>query len=417
MVIFDDRDYSFGDAGTKPDFGPITDLRAVFELRTGALTTAQRLAREWPDGVAAFFVPTELTNLVGERNGMGGVLVNELPEAEATFFLVNGRWSFPGGKFNLTVGQALVEEPGGAVVAAELMREQAAAFLADGELPDDVERFEHAGQMLLRRPWEMLGMLGKTLMTDLLMMPEVQAVEGGNELGLAEGVTVIGKEPVVVHEQARIYPTVVLDVEEGPIVIAAGAVVRPGAILRGPIYVGSHSTILDHALIKGNTVIGPYCKVAGEIGGTIFQGCANKGHAGHLGDSYVGEWVNFGAGTTNSNLLNTYGEIVMQLRRGAPHERSGLQFLGTLVGDHVKFGINTRIMTGTVVGTGAMIATGLPPAASVEPFSWTTDSKVHLYRWEKFIEVAEAVMDRRGMELSEATRHRLQVLHAKAAGE
>ncbi len=415
MVIFDDRDFDFGAGNQRPDFGPITDLRAVFELRTGALTTAQRLAREWSDGVAAVFVPEALQEVVRERNGL---LVNELPESESTFLLANGRWSFPGGKFNLTLGQALVEEEGGSVVAAELTAEQTVAFLADGELPSDVERFEHAGQMLLRRPWEMLGMLGKTLLTDLMLMPEVQAAqENGTHDQLAEGVTIIGSEAVVIDPTARVYPTAVLDVEDGPIVIGAHAIVRPGAILKGPIYLGKHSSILDHALIKANTVIGPHCKIAGEVGGTIFQGFANKGHDGHLGDSYVGEWVNFGAGTTNSNLLNTYGEIMMQLRPGARHERSGLQFLGTLVGDHVKFGINTRIMTGTVVGTGAMIATGLPPAASVEPFSWTTDSKVHLYRWGKFIEVAEAVMQRRGVDLSPAQHARLQVLHAQAAGE
>ncbi|MFT3685650.1 MAG: hypothetical protein QM783_12110 [Phycisphaerales bacterium] len=80
----------------------------------------------------------------------------------------------------------------------------------------------------------------------------------------------------------------------------------------GPAYIGSHSTVIERTLVKAHSSIGPWCKVAGEVGGVVFQGFANKAHDGHLGDAFVGEWSNLGAGTTNSNLLNTYGEVTMR---------------------------------------------------------------------------------------------------------
>jgi len=415
MVIFDDREFSFASEDDRPDFGPMTDLRGVFEIRTGILNTAERLIREWGEEAVAYFVPEELRGVVAER---ASCRVNSLPDDELSFLLVNGRWSYPAAKFNLNTGQAVVEKAGGAVIAADLKREDAEEFLSRGVLGDSVERLEYEGRLLIRRPWEVIGLLDKVLLTDLLSHPLIQqAGESGVESReLPEGVIAFGEEALAIDGGARVYPGVTFDLEGGPILIDKGATIRTGAIIRGPVYVGYGSTILERSLIKGNTVVGPVCKVAGEVGGTIFQGYSNKAHAGHLGDSYVGEWVNFGAGTTNSNLLNTYGEVRVQLRPGGERERTGMAYLGAIIGDHVKFGINTKIMTGTVVGTGAMIATTPAPPGSVESFLWLTDKDVNAFLWGKFIQVAETVMGRRGIELTEAMRGRLKVLHEKITG-
>jgi UDP-N-acetylglucosamine diphosphorylase/glucosamine-1-phosphate N-acetyltransferase len=210
---------------------------------------------------------------------------------------------------------------------------------------------------------------------------------------------------------------VFLDATLGHIVIDDDAVVRPGAIICGPAYIGPHSHVLDRCLIKPNTVIGPHCKVAGEIGGTIFQGFANKAHDGHLGDSYIGEWANLGAGTTNSNLLNTYGEVIAKAfgPDGKPgsNERTGEQFLGAIIGDHGKFAICTRIMTGAIVGTGTMWAATAPVTGTVPRFSWVTDAGVKPFAMAKFIEVARAVMGRRKVAMSAAYIARLTELHRR----
>ena len=147
------------------------------------------------------------------------------------------------------------------------------------------------------------------------------------------------------------------------------------------------------------------------MGGTIFQGFSNKSHDGHLGDSWVGRWVNLGAGTTNSNLLNTYGEVTMRLEPDGPRLRTGMQFLGAIIGDHVKTAISTRLMTGTVLSTGAMIATTAPPPTTVPRFAWLTDEGCRTYNIEKFIEVAKTMMARRHVQPSEAYVEALRTLH------
>jgi UDP-N-acetylglucosamine diphosphorylase/glucosamine-1-phosphate N-acetyltransferase len=196
--------------------------------------------------------------------------------------------------------------------------------------------------------------------------------------------------------RASVGPNVVFDAEAGPIIVHRDAVIRPNCVLCGPCSIGPGSVVVDRAHIRANTVIGPVCRVGGEVGGTIFQGYANKSHEGHLGDSWVGKWANLGAGTTNSNLLNTYGEVAVRLEPGGSFHRTGQTFLGAIIGDHVKTAILTRLMTGVVLGTGAMIASSKPPPPAVRRFAWLTDDGERTYRFDKFIEVARAVMARRG---------------------
>ena len=184
----------------------------------------------------------------------------------------------------------------------------------------------------------------------------------------------------------------------------------------GPCSVGAGATVLDRALIRPNTVIGPRCKVGGEVGSTIFQGYANKAHDGYLGDSWVGKWANLGAGTVGSNLLNTYGEVTMRTEVDGPRHRTGLRFLGAIIGDHVKTAISTRIMTGSVLGTGAMVATSAPPPDTVRRFAWLTDDGERSYRLGKFLEVMNAVMARRDRIPSRAYAAAVEALHRFAVG-
>jgi len=221
---------------------------------------------------------------------------------------------------------------------------------------------------------------------------------------------------VVIDPTANVYPSVVLNAEAGAIYIGPGATIRPHAVLSGPCAVMEHSTVMEHAHIKANTAIGPFCKVGGEIGGTIFQGYANKAHEGHLGDSWIGEWVNLGAGTTNSNLLNTYTPVIAQAEPGGPRERTGETFLGAIIGDHVKTAISTRIMTGAILHAGSMFARTEPLSATIGPFTWATDRGVQPFRFDKFMEIARTMMARRHVTPTDSMVRVLQGLHQEAAG-
>lgn len=394
MIIFDDA---------RGEFGPLTDLRASFELRTGALTTAERIAAVTRTAPECYWVPQNLAELVAERCGAP---VNRVPAGDAVLCL-NGRWAAPYADVHLESGEALVEGRSGDVVAALLPPRDAKRLLERGDLPDGARRRTLEGDVLYRRPWEILRWMGETIPRDILLL------RGRTKATAPRGATVVGEHTVDVHEKARLYPGVVLDAERGPIRIEQGAIARPGAVLCGPCFVGRDSVVADRALIKPNTVFGPVCKVGGEVGGTIFQGFSNKVHDGHLGDSWVGEWVNVGAGTDNSNLLNTYGEVAMRLEADGMLERSGLQYVGAFIGDHAKLAIQSRVPTGAVIGTGAMVATTETLPQVVRRFAWLTDRGVQAFRFEKFLQTARAMMARRGVEPTETYVAALRALHGK----
>ena len=396
MVIFDD---GLG------QLGPMTDLRASFEVRTGMLTTAGRIAAARREKLVGFWVPPRLHALVSER---AGAPVNRLPRDDV-LTCISGRWAMPDPHLSLARGEAAVEADTDHVVMATLARADAEAFLAERVLPDHVTRRPLEGAVLYRHPWDVLSRLGETICHDIASVRILDAMvptDQGN---------VVGSHPVELHETAVLYPNVVLDAEQGPIVVHERAVIRPGAVICGPCSVGRDAVIVDRALIKPNTVVGPVCKVGGEVGETILQGYSNKSHDGHLGGSWVGKWVNFGAGTTNSNLLNTYGEVTMRLEPDGPMLRTGLTYLGAIVGDHVKFAINTRIMTGSVIGTGALIATTAPPPTTVRRFAWLTDRGEQGFRIEKFLDTANRMMVRRDKIPSDAYIDALRALYEGSA--
>ncbi len=398
LVIFDDG---------RGRLGPMTDLRASFEVRTGVLTTAARISAAFPRMLDGYWVPEPLAALVGTR---ANAPVNRLPDEEV-LLLANGRWARPDDGPELAPGEAWVEAATGDVICALLRRADAEYYLQSGELHERIRTVAAEERRLYRHPWDVLPDLRATIVHDLETLPPMNDATVGRDVA-----QVVGDAPLLIHRSATVGANVVFDVTDGPILVQEDAVVRHGAVIVGPASIGTRSMVADRSLIKSGTVIGRDCKVGGEIGATIFQGCANKVHDGHLGDSWVGKWANLGAGTTNSNLLNTYGDVVVRTETDGPRHRTGLTFCGAFVGDHAKTAIGTRIMTGTVLGTGAMIASSTPPPTTVPRFAWLTDDGERVFRLEKFLEVARTVMGRRGREPSTAYEARVIALHGARTG-
>lgn len=408
---------------------PLTDLRAVFDVRTGAFTSLERFARALGFEEAVLRVPEGLAEVTRERHAAGaggaaeGVRIRGVNDARALagigadgVLAVLGRavgiglGETPGVIAKLREGEAAAAGDG-TIIAARLSASGARAVMEGAAMSGRVVAMVAQAQ-LLERPWHVRVFRDAALRWDLQELVRERGGPGGQS-GAAQ---VVGTHAVVVAESARVYPGVVIDAESGAVVIGPHAVVRPGAVLTGPVYVGAHSHVLDRAVIRPFTAIGPWCKVAGEIGGTIFQGFANKAHDGYLGDSCVGEWVNLGAGTTNSNLLNTYGEVACVAAPGGSYERTGQQFLGAVIGDHVKTAICTRIMTGAVLHTGSMFAQTAAVSGCVGAFTWATDSGARLFRLDKFLDVARAALARRKAEMTPGLLARLTALHAATHG-
>ena len=392
VLVFDD------DPG---DLAPLTDYRSLATVRTGAWTTLERFERA--------LGPVELLGDAGGCSALererGARVVDPGSGDVGACLVVSSRLVLPVPELAaLPEGAALFDGTSGRPLAARL------GALDPGRPPafDGLERRDLEDGPVIREPWDVVRHRTAALGADL------DALATAAPDSSDHGAEVAGDGPVRIAPSARVWPGVVIDATGGPVVVSPDAVVRPRATLCGPCFVGPGSTVLDGAVIRPGTAIGPVCKVNGEVGGTIFQGHANKAHDGYLGDSYVGEWVNLGAGTITSNLLNTYGEIRSHRRPDDERRPTGLTFFGSLLGDHTKTAIGTRLMTGSVFGSGTMLAlSGLPPTAT-RRFAWLTDAGERVYDAEKFLGVALTVMGRRSVELTEAYAARVRALHAGA---
>ena len=156
-----------------------------------------------------------------------------------------------------------------------------------------------------------------------------------------------------IGENVELAPSAVVETGNGPVIIDSGTKVMHFNYLEGPIHIGKNSLITEHSSIKDLTSIGAQCKVGGEVEASVIDSYSNKQHHGFLGHSWVGKWVNLGAGTCSSDLKNTYGTIRVDYR-GNKIE-TGMQFLGSVIGDYAKTAINTSLFTGKIVGVCSMI--------------------------------------------------------------
>ena len=165
------------------------------------------------------------------------------------------------------------------------------------------------------------------------------------------------------------------------------------------------------AKMYGDTTVGPWCKVGGELSNVVFFGYSNKAHDGFLGNSVVGEWCNFGADSNNSNLKNNYAEVKLWNYDTQKFENTGLQFCGLIFGDHSKCGINTMFNTGTVVGVSANIFGAGFPSKYVPSFSWGGASGFTEYKLDTAFEVMERVMARRHIEFTDIDKDIMRHIH------
>ena len=294
----------------------------------------------------------------------------------------------------------------GTVCALRISKEMRASDFAEGKFSLDSlvpgDSSEEIPGRWISAVWELISTLGDQLKED------IPALAKGLKLQ-KNPAEVFGGGQLFIEEGARVDPFVAFDTSAGPILVRNGAAISAFSRLVGPLYIGEHATVMGDSISACS--IGEWCKVRGEMSNTIMLGHSNKGHTGFIGHSYLGRWVNLGSGTTTSNLKNTYGTVQIWSPRGIVD--TGLQFLGTLFGDHAKTGIGMMLTTGSVIGTGANIfGTTMPPKA-VAPFSWGDAEPYSTFEEEKFLAVAERVMSRRHVELDEKGRRHLKTCYAR----
>ncbi len=229
--------------------------------------------------------------------------------------------------------------------------------------------------------------------------------QGRESQPLSDTNVVVGDRGRIFVEPGASVEGAFLNTTQGPIYIGRDVEVMEGACIRAPFAACHDAKVRMGCKVYGATTLGPHCKIGGEVENTVMIGYSNKAHDGFLGDAVIGEWCNLGGGTTASNLKNDYSEIKLWDYPAQRFMRTGLQFCGLIMGDHSKTGVNCMINTATVLGVGVNVhGAGFPRnfVASFQEGSASAGFKnVPL---PAFFAIAERVMARRGIELTDADR-------------
>lgn len=253
---------------------------------------------------------------------------------------------------------------------------------------------------IIDKLWKIFQFNGSELRADFTLL-----TAGRKSAAIADKATVVYNESNVFLEEGVTIKAAILNAEPGPIYLSHNSQVQEGAVIRGPFSLGEGSIINMGGKMRGDSTIGPDCKVGGEISNSILFAHSNKAHDGFLGNSVLGEWCNLGADTNTSNMKNNYDTVKLWNTGKNTFDNTGLNFCGLIMGDHSKTGINSMFNTGTVVGVNTnVIGAGYPPT-SVPSFSWGGEGT---YVLEKALAAADRAMRRRQSMLSEDDRHILE---------
>ncbi|MEX0772402.1 MAG: putative sugar nucleotidyl transferase [Balneolales bacterium] len=267
---------------------------------------------------------------------------------------------------------------------------------------------ENSG-FLLNRVWELFQHNGEEIEKDFRLLSAEKSSQHTN----TENSIIIKPARVHFGDHAKIDAGVILDATEGPIYVGPNVNIMSGSIIKGPAAICDEAVIKMGAKVYPNTTIGPACKVGGEVKNVIFQGFSNKVHEGFVGNSLIGEWCNLGAGTNTSNLKNNYKPNYLINWETGKHYETGVEYCGTIMGDHSKTGINTMLNTGTICGVACNLFSSRFTPKIIPSFSWIGDDGVDVHHFDKAMETAERAMEHRNIILTEDYRAMMQSIFNK----
>lgn len=362
---------------------PLTFTRPVSELRCGII----RLREKWAlllNGEASWITQDYLSDKYPIRIQTDNWLINSavLPSESLNPMIRE-----------LHQGEALLQ--GEELVAARLDKRQLNKLLDKDDF-DEIRglQLDDIQVQFIHHPWDLFRLAAQEIMSDFRLL-----TLGRQSAPIPSGTFITEPDQVFIESGAIVRPCFI-NASEGPVYIGKNVEVMEGAMIRGPVALCTGTTVKMGTRIYGPSTIGPYCKIGGEISNSVIQAYTNKAHDGFMGNSVIGEWCNIGADTNISNLKNTYDPIRLWNYVTERFEHTGQQFLGLIMGDHAKCGINTMFNTGTVVGVGANIFGDGYPRNFIPSFSWGGAAGFQTHPFEKMVATAETVFSRRNKILS-----------------
>jgi UDP-N-acetylglucosamine diphosphorylase/glucosamine-1-phosphate N-acetyltransferase len=447
LCLFEDDRYT--------NFLPLALNRPIFDLFLGTQTLGRRIITEIGPEKIVLLCRAYLAGVVRENaaDNEGGpvVLVNDTVDEDTIF--INGRLLAYGkelGELIALLDREKILHKKGVPVAARLVGPHAVSFIErltdsfdDGAVIKDFQAIRDVSSKQEARVSKREGMrepIEEGWVISWAGEQEVEIAETGSKLlsyywqlieensncirddfeknplrgsspdsALFKGVDLIKEEDIVIGAEVEVRSGTVLDASEGPIVIDDGASIEPNAIINGPCYVGKRSIIRGGAKIGHGTSIGIECRIGGEVEESIISPYTNKQHEGFLGHSYIGSWVNIGAGSCNSDLKNNYSPVKAWCV--GRMKDTGRTFLGVIIADHSKIAINTGLNTGTVIGFNANVLLSCFPPKFVPSFTWELEPELVEFELDRALKTAQIMMDRRNVTCSEKMAELFRTIH------
>jgi UDP-N-acetylglucosamine diphosphorylase/glucosamine-1-phosphate N-acetyltransferase len=414
VIVFEDGRYS--------NFHPLTHLRPVYFLRPGIRALFEKIIDNFKGYTVHLFCRPEIAAITSEKTGFPVNRFEDIGFEEVVF--VNGafRYSRDFMEALKAAGKDAVLTSGGDIAAFKKvgkLSDKEYGFLKEGDLGAFLESLKAGAESLeVEIPsygylWDMVHAIAGEIADDFEYFRK-QSDTGGFLVSKEEmhkqgraypGVEFIGIENIYVAPDAQLYPGVVVDASSGPVFIGSKVKVEPYSYLAGPLYVARETHVVG-GKIAGCSV-GPICRVGGELEETIIQGYSNKYHAGFIGHSYLGEWINLGAMTTNSDLKNNYA-VVKSSVNGELIDTGQLK-VGSFIGDFTRTAIGTLLNTGINIGVSCnIISDKLVTDAEIPSFTWYSPKHKMPYSYAKAVATIERSMLRREVKPSEALKKRLE---------
>jgi len=392
---------------------PMVYMRPVYDLFCGIVSLQEKLIRNFPKASITLHTRSVLESVVRDR--YPDCLVNDFPAELKEIVFINGRTLLSSETALNKLGKNQSFTINNKVVAARLSGDQLSTIIKKVQngitfdLDETTIEKQKIDGVLVEYIWDLIQANSDQIRSDFTF-----ATEGKVGSVIDDG-TVIQDQNVFIDKTAKIFPQVIVDGSNGPVFIDRNAVIQPNVYIQGPVYIGPSVLIKAGAQIYSGSSIAEGCKIGGEVNNSIISAWSNKAHNGYLGTSYVGSWVNIGAGTNNSNLKNNYGTV--KLTVNGEFVDTGLQFMGLIMGDHSKCGINTTFNTGTTVGINCNLYGSAIHKKHISSFTWgCAVDDYTTYKLDKALAVNKTVMSRRQHNLSKYEKELLENIFQLTTG-
>ncbi len=375
----------FDDPTTRTNLLPFTYTRPVALIRVGILTIREKWEKRL-NTQASFLTEAYLQKKYPVR-------------ASHDNLFVNAAWC-PNDK---AIAQLRLLLTGEVLIQDNTILAWRSADMSLPDLTKSIPRIFSGEVTLIDQVWKIFQHNAAEIKADY-----ARITAGRTSAGINDKHTVVYNEQNIFVEEGVHIRAAVLNAEDGPIYLGKNSVVQEGALIKGPFALCEGSTVNMGGKMRGDSTIGPYSKVGGEVSNSVIFGYSNKGHDGFMGNTVLGEWCNLGADTNTSNLKNNYENVKLWNHTQNDFVNTGLQFCGLMMGDHSKCSINTMFNTGTVVGVSANIFGDGFPDKFVPSFAWGGTNGYTTYQLNKALETAEKVMARRNIQLDDTEKRILK---------